>query len=102
MVAEEAGLVAKLRRERNGEESEYDKGVGVGGWGSLFTPRVDTGPLAPAVLRTVAHSPSLSVSLRKQPFAFLSKQQDFVVAAAVLLSSSSSSPPCIGSWSICK
>ena len=62
MVAEEARLVAKLRRERNGEESEYDKGVGVGGWGSLFTPRVDTGPLAPAVLRTVAHSPSLSQS----------------------------------------
>ena len=40
MVAEEAGLVAKLRRKRNGEESEYDKRVGVGGWVgvSLYPP----------------------------------------------------------------
>ena len=91
MVAEEAGLVAKLRRERNGEESEYDKGVGVGGWGSLFTPRVDTGPLAPAVLRTVAGSPGL-LSLSLAPKAAICVSLTTIVAAAVRLSSSSSRP----------
>ena len=87
MVAEEPGLVAKLR---DGKESEY-KGWAGHWWGSLgcLLPPGLLG-LAPAVLRTVADSPGL-LSLSLAPKAAICVSLPTIVAAAVLRLSSSSS-----------